>query len=158
MNAIDNHPRVKDTIIDALVGGYIGGGTYRDVYALKCDPAKVIKVETRGKSFSNVHEMAIWEELKGTKWEKWLAPIYYIDAYGVSMIQARTIPLRRDEWRLLKRLPSIFTDLKPANFGMFEGRVVAHDFGNHQAFSLALANMKMVEIQADKHDPERHFS
>lgn len=154
MSVLDLPARLKDSALSALIGDFVGSGSYRDVYVLNIDPTKVIKIETRGCEFCNIHERDLYRELQGTKWETWLAPCYRLDAYGMALIQARTRPLTPADWKGVTQMPSFLADLKPANFGLFEGRVVAHDYGNHGIYYLAAKAARLVKVDDRKHDPE----
>lgn len=117
-----------------FLGKKIGEGMSRKVYQYT-DPLTgsfdraVVKYEGRfvDGHFQNVAEWEIWTWVRGTPMQKWFAPCYAISPCGLYLVQARVDPLRSKEWP--KRLPSFLTDLKPENFGMFEGRVVACDYG-----------------------------
>lgn len=135
--------RVKDCILQAVIGKFLGEGCYRKVYAL--DDARVLKVEEQGRSFSNVHEWTIWNDVQGTKWERWFAPCLDMDAFGTALIQARTTPLTDRQWCAFKQIPDFLSDLKPDNFGMLKGRVVCHDYGNHGCFRRAFTKGRLVE-------------
>jgi hypothetical protein len=139
----DFGPRVKDCILQAVIGKELGRGCYRVVYAL--DDARVVKVEVDGLSFSNQHEWTIWQDVQSAaKWAKWFAPCLEIDAFGTALIQARTVPMTDEQWASLKRVPNFMADLKRDNWGMLGGRPVCHDYGNHQFFSRGISKARMI--------------
>lgn len=142
----DYSPRLKDCILAAVLGEQLGRGCFRTVFAL--DEERVAKVEADGDSFSNAHEWAVWREVEGTKWEKWFAPCFSIDAFGVVLIQARTTPVSPAQWKRLKEVPNFMADLKAENFGMLNGRIVCHDYGNHAFFRRGLKRAAMVSKDA----------
>lgn len=104
----------------------LGRGCYRQVFPLRNDPEKVVKVEERDGNFSNVLEWRVWQEVIGTKFEKFFAPCIDISPNGVVLVQARTSPLHPGEYP--KDIPSFMSDFKPANFGRYKGRIVCHDY------------------------------
>lgn len=145
------HEKLKDCALSALTGAFVGSGAYRDVYRMRHADHLVLKIEARGMTFSNAHEWSIWQEVQGTKWEKWFAPCVSIDGYGAVLVQHRTMPPTREQWNELKRVPAFLADLKPSNFGMLDGRIVAHDYGNHNFLGLGIENAKLVSSKAIKH-------
>lgn len=112
--------------IHLFLGDKLGSGSARDVYKHALDPTKVIKVETGARSFQNVQEFETWEEIKWTKWKKYFAPCHYISPCGIVLIQERTQPVPKE--KLPKSLPNFFTDIKQANFGLLNGKVVCQDY------------------------------
>lgn len=112
-----------------LCGDLLGEGIHRKVFECTIDPSLVVKVETAEeyRSFANVAEHKNWDENELYKpVAKWLAPVVAISPCGLVMLQKRVIPLRDSE--LPAQLPAFLTDVKPANFGLYEGRVVACDY------------------------------
>lgn len=117
-------------ILTMVCGDFIGRGYYREVYAYARDPqAWVAKLENGHQSFANVREWEVWLSVRDTKLVKWFAPCHDISSSGLVLIQARTeqVPIER----LPKRVPAFFTDLKAENWGLYNGRIVCHDYGNH---------------------------
>ena len=118
-----------------FAGDFLGGG----VFACATDPTLVIKIETPAHSFQNVVEWEAWQEIKDlrTSIEKWFAPCIAISPCGIVMLQRRTAPLNEEE--LPKRVPAFFTDTKLSNFGWYEDRIVAHDYGLTELISSGLS-------------------
>lgn len=121
---------MDDELFDFVAGELLGQGQYREVYAVRGDPTRVLKVEREARAFHNIKEYHVWQEV--CEWEKgrkWLAPVFDISAHGKYLVQARTVPvLARD---LPKLIPAFFTDTKHQNWGRLpDGRVVCHDFGS----------------------------
>jgi hypothetical protein len=115
-------------------GAELGRGQYRAVYEHQLDKGKVLKHDTCV-NWSNVHEFSIWQEFKDTPLGKWLAPVYWLSPRGIWLIQAKTTPIKVGNYP--KKIPAIFADLKPSNWGMWRGRPVCHDYGNHSLYTLA---------------------
>ena len=111
-----------------VVGDRLGTGVARDVFVSKFDDACVLKLEDITESFQNINEWHAWNDICETKWAKWFAPCCSISSCGLILIQKRTQPITEKK-DLPKRVPSFLTDLKKANWGMFEGRPVCHDYG-----------------------------
>lgn len=112
-----------------LCGDLLGEGIHRKVFECRIDPTLVVKVETdeHHRSFANVMEHKNWSENELYKpVSSWLAPVVAISPCGLVMLQKRVEPLRESE--LPEKLPAFLTDTKRANFGLYEGRVVACDY------------------------------
>ena len=144
----DYSPRLKDCILHLVVGERLGGGSFRNVYAL--DDKRVLKVEPSGSTFCNHQEWMIWQEVVGGKWEKWFAPCLDIDTLSGTLIQRRTTPLTDRQWNRLKEVPNFMADIKRANWGMLDGRIVCHDYGNHKFYWIGLGPRAKL-IPAAKH-------
>lgn len=125
-----------------ICGKEIGRGQYRTVYQHQLEPDKVVKHDTCA-NWSNVHEWQLYCELQDLPLGKWLAPVYWLSPRGIWMIQAKTTPIEIGKFP--KKVPAIFADLKPSNWGMFEGRPVCHDFGNSRVYTLAREAGKVMQ-------------
>lgn len=112
---------------DLIVGDELGRGTSRAVYTHRLDSSAIIKFEYTNRTFQNVHEMHVWETVKGTEYEKWFAPCLHISNSGHILIQKKTSIPEPKEYP--EKIPNFLTDIGRRNFGMFEGRFVAHDYG-----------------------------
>ncbi len=120
---------IASDFFQLMVGEFLGGGVSRGVYGCTIDPSLVVKIETPARSFQNVVEWEAWGEIKDLKLaiRKHFAPCVTISPCGIVMLQKKTTPLTEEE--LPNRVPAFFTDTKLSNFGWFEGRIVAHDYG-----------------------------
>ena len=128
---------VSVDMFNLMCGKWLGGGIGRGVYVLGIDPSLVIKVETTSSSFQNIMEWEVWNALELAEEEDamaWFAPCHYISSCGTVLIQARTKPI--DKSQAPEKLPSYFTDVKYQNFGWYDGRIVAHDYGYNKFVSL----------------------
>jgi hypothetical protein len=130
----------KDCILHFFIGKRIGKGAYRHVYRMNNqDSHAVIKVEYCGSEFCNITEWKVWNAVKDTPLEPWFAPCINIDLMGVALIQQRTKPFESEkefhtyvEKHCDGKLPSFFDDIHYGNFGIYEDRLVCHDYGfNH---------------------------
>lgn len=118
--------RVLKEFIYFMTGDKLGGGSTRQVYHHPFDKDKVIKIENSTTEFQNVMEWEFWNDWKHDKdVVKWLAPCYAISDSGTFLIMAKTEPLKK----VPLSLPTFLTDHKPANYGLYKGRVVCHDYG-----------------------------
>lgn len=115
-------------------GKELGRGQYRTVYEHQLEKNRVIKHDTCV-NWSNVNELQIFQEYQDSPIGKWLAPVYWLSPRGIWLIQARTTPIKIG--KLPKRVPALFADLKPENWGMWQGRPVCHDYGNNALHRLA---------------------
>lgn len=70
-------------------------------------------------------EWFVWNRVCGTIYEKWFAPVVQISPNGRILVMKRTTPLGE----LPNSMPAFFTDFKRANYGVYEGRIVCHDYG-----------------------------
>lgn len=124
-----NESCIKSGAVNILFGRLIGEGCYRKVYLSKLNANSVVKAEVGGRSFSNIKEWEIWQEVENTSLEKWLAPCIHISADGTVMIQRMTNPISKKD--LPKKIPAFLAkDLKEENWGWYQGRAVCHDYGN----------------------------
>ena len=131
---------------DLFVGDEVGRGTFRIVYAHALDPTLVVKVEQRARSFSNVSEWDLWNEVADRpELARWFAPCVAISFSGSVLIQKRTEPIRR----MPAELPDFFADIKRPNFGRYKGRIVAHDYGNHPHYTRSFRKWRMRPVSAD---------
>ena len=136
---------------ELMSGKWLGGGVGRGVFVLGTDPSLVVKIETASHSFQNISEWGVWCDLENedNPARKWFAPCHYISPCGIVLVQARTRPIEKS--RFPEKMPSYFTDLKYQNFGLFEGRIVAHDYGFHRFVSLgATARMRVADWRDDE--------
>lgn len=125
----------SDELFRFVRGTKLGQGRYRTVYAFTPDQSLVLKHDNMD-NYSNISEMDVWEAARGTKWERWLAPCLWISGLGIWMLQKRTTPIEKTQ--LPKKVPGFLADLKDDNWGVLNGRVVCHDYGNHRALKMAL--------------------
>lgn len=119
---------IGDECYRVLCGKPLGHGDSREVYACAFDDEYVVKIEQGARSFDNSVEWALWHDrLSRVEWaSKLFAEPVAISPCGSVMIQRRTEPAREfPHW-----VPDIWGDLKIENFGMLDGRLVCHDFGN----------------------------
>lgn len=130
---------LRKAALELLCGERLGSGSTRRVYALKHSPDLVIKLEYALKKFCNVAEYDMWHTVKGTKLERFFAPVVDIDTYAGALIMRRTQPITEEEFRKeVKRLPAFLDDNHSSNFGRLDGRIVCHDYGYHAAISHAV--------------------
>lgn len=112
-----------------LCGAFIGHGVSRHVFEHRLDPTCVVKIQTIGDLRQNEWEWKTWnssETKPGLR--RVLAPCVMISPNSRILIQKQTtvaIP-DRTGWKCpLAYMP----DAKIENFGMYEGRIVCHDYG-----------------------------
>lgn len=112
-----------------LCGKKLGSGIHRDVFECKLRKDLVVKVENSDlRYFANVFESRFWDENQYYKpVSQWLAPCEFLSPDGRILLQRKASPIF-DESQLPEKLPSFLTDLKMANFGMLDGRVVCVDY------------------------------
>lgn len=127
-----------------FVGKKLGGGYSREVYEHNLDPNVVIKIESWDtRDFANASEWNLWRQADGyPEVRRWLAPCLHISPNGTILIQARTTPIKR----MPKELPDFFTDVKPANLGLYKGRVVVHDYALTRMHHRPFAKLKMKPV------------
>lgn len=128
-NPIDWPLVCQRDFLNLFCGDQIGEGQGRRVYEYRPDPQRlVIKVETSAGSFQNIVEWEMWNLLsnRNSKWAKWFAPCVQIGSCGTVLIQRRTQTSDRPAPR---KVPEIFNDMKPENFGWLDRQFVCHDYG-----------------------------
>lgn len=122
---MNNNPVIHRDLFHMITGKELGRGIARVVYDSGLMPDCVIKCEEGGKSFQNVLEWEIWDRVQGTKFEKWFAPCVEISGNGSVLVQRKTTPATR----FPEKMPAFLTDFKRTNYGIYKGRLVAHDYG-----------------------------
>ena len=130
------HTDSAEDLFNFIAGAEIGRGQYRVVYEHAFDKKLVIKQDS-GENFSNLNEWMLYQEFKDTVLGKWMAPVLQCSPRGMWIIQARTTPIKKGKFP--KRVPELFADVKPSNWGMYRGRPVCHDFGNHRLYTVGIA-------------------
>ncbi|OGB23337.1 MAG: hypothetical protein A3I66_01340 [Burkholderiales bacterium RIFCSPLOWO2_02_FULL_57_36] len=125
-----------------ICGPELGSGQYRQVYEHIFDKKLVVKHDS-GTNWSNVNEFQIWCEFRDTPLGKWLAPVEWISPRGLWIVQARTKPIPIGKFP--KKVPALFADLKPSNWGMYKGRPVCHDYGNHSLYTVGRASVSQLK-------------
>lgn len=116
-------------LLRLLVGREIGVGAFRNVYTLQGRPDVVLKIEMGSYDFCNIREFDLWEAAIDAGQSHWLAPVLGLSPSGTCLLMARTQPVNK----LPQFIPEWLTDTKPENWGLYEGRVVCHDYGSHLA-------------------------
>ena len=134
------NPAFEDAF-NLLCGAKLGEGVHRDVFECRLRPELVVKVEKDEvfRNFMNVAEMRFWD-YAGPATRLWLAPCHYLSPDGRVLLQSRCDHVRKEE--LPEKLPSFLTDIKAANFGIYEGRLVAVDYALHYT----LASMRLQKV------------
>lgn len=144
MYEIEKFPLYLD-MFNLICGDKIGSGAYRDVFECRLRPDVVIKVEQSRtwREFSNVDEYNLWLNYAYCKQvARWLAPCEYISPDGRVLIQKRTKPLT--SWdEIPDKLPAFLTDLKPANFGKLDNKIVCHDY----AMTIANPSVRLRKVR-----------
>lgn len=107
----------------------VATGSARTVYNSELNQDWIIKIEDRAGSFQNVIEWQTWNRVNNTKWSRWFAPCYYISPCGAILIMARTTEPQLKDYPTM--MPVYLSDLKYSNYGMFEGKLVCHDYGTN---------------------------
>jgi hypothetical protein len=133
-----------------MVGKKLGEGIHRTVYLDRLDESAVIKFETRwNEAFANVSEWQIWNEVRNNhELKKWFAPCISISPSGNVLVQRYAADLHKSE--LPKKVPEIFYDMKPENWGMYKGHPVARDYANHGIYHRGLRKTKMTKVCWDR--------
>ena len=107
----------------------IGYGMSREVYDSEILKDCVIKVESSACRFQNVLEWEAWQRLKWTDTAKWFAPCEWISPNGSVLVMKKTERVAKDKYP--EKMPVFLTDFKYTNYGLYEGRIVCHDYGTH---------------------------
>lgn len=139
----------KRSAFGMLCEDLIGSGAGRKVYKTHLLPGLVVKVEEAGRSFQNVIEWETWQRVKDTKAAKWFAPCESISSDGIILVMAQTTQPALDQYPI--KMPSFMTDFKRTNYGMYQGRLVAHDYGipicmDYGIFSKRMRNVEWWDV------------
>jgi len=111
-----------------IIGKVLGHGEFRVVYEHRHRDDLVLKFETNGESFQNIAEWEFWQDNKGNKRvAAWLAPCEFISPCGIVLAMKKTT--KPDKPDFPNVIPEFLVDLKHKNFGMLNGKLVAHDYG-----------------------------
>ena len=129
--ADDLHERVTTgrDFARLFAGKKLGNGITRWVFENKQDPTCVLKFEVgSGDMFQNVIEWKVWEAVRADRsLRRWFAPCVAISENGLVLIQKKVEPVGNRV--RLKKVPDFLTDVKDANWGVYKGRLVCHDYG-----------------------------
>jgi hypothetical protein len=116
-------------LLDFVCGARIGDGMTREVYRYNPSETLVIKIELETSHYQNISEWQVWDHIKDTKFAKWFAPCHSISECGRFLLMKYAEPIAAI--RLPAEVPAFFTDLKPANWGVYNKHPVALDYGKH---------------------------
>ncbi|HEX2099082.1 MAG TPA: hypothetical protein VHF69_00380 [Candidatus Synoicihabitans sp.] len=136
----------------ACLGAQVGEGVYRTVFECALAQELVLKIAKHEITwnFANVQEFTVWQAVQFTEMAKWFAPCVDVSHGGLVLIQRKTEKVRAEELRrLLPKVPRFFTDLKAANWGRLDGRIVCHDYGNHLMLERGMGNVMRAADWAD---------
>lgn len=122
-----SNPHIAKDAFTLMCGNMLGRGDYRDVFVYNLNPKWVVKVQRDSAEFNNILEFEIWCFVKGTEFEKYFAPCYWMSPGGRILLQHRTDPITSKR-RPPELIPHFFTDVKDSNFGFIGKRFVAHDY------------------------------
>jgi len=136
-------PKFFEEFTGLLVGDYISEGSKRLVHAFR-DLPYVVKI-CENEPSQNWREWLTWVDSKGTPIREWLAPCLRISASGRVLIQALTVPPHN--FPLPGKVPAALSDLKVENFGLYEGRLVCHDYGSTEVTTVGMNSKKMKDAR-----------
>ena len=131
-----------------FLGEVVGRGQYRVVYLLPLNDEYVAKVDD-GRSDTQAGRHNLWEW--GNWWSykddpdvaPWLCPCHSISPDGRILIMKRAAPIRASE--VPSELPAFVQDIKFANLGWLNGRIVVTDY----AFIKAKCDVTMKAVDWD---------
>lgn len=126
-------PKIREDLIDLMLGEYLGDGLSRDVYVYRPDETIVVKLERSDRRlFSNVREWSVWHACEGLAWaRKWLARPINISENGRVLLMERTTMFKEGH-KFPTKAPSWLCDFKPENYGwgLKSGNFVCHDYAS----------------------------
>lgn len=136
-----------------FLGKLLGMGISRRVYEYRPSPENwVVKVQMSSASeehdYQNIAEWTLWENASSSL-RPWLAPCIALSPGGGALLQARCEPCPLH--LIPKKMPKVLGDLHQANFGIYEGKVVVHDYGRHFAYRFAANARAMRKVNLDEH-------
>lgn len=123
-------PEDTNGLFEFMAGREIGRGDHRTVYAFKPNTNLVLKYE-HNPGRCNAMEYEFFRAAIGSEAEKWLAPVIDISPCSRWLLMARTEPVLNYP----DRIPVFLNDMNRANYGLYEGRFVCHDYGSAPFFS-----------------------
>lgn len=129
----DDFSKTHYDAFNMLCGDVLGSGLHRKVFECKLRPDLVVKVENAKdeeyRNFANVFEQNFWDSNQYyQKVSIWLAPCEYLSPDGRILLQKKCMPVTQAELDAVNFLPKFLTDIKPENFGRYEGRIVCIDY------------------------------
>lgn len=128
-----SNKRIFEDAFNLLCGDLLGSGIHRKVFECRIRKDLVVKVEDNEpkyawRAFANAYEMQFWDDHRMVeRVKRWLAPCEWMSQDGLILLQKRVTPLPLD-YKLPDKMPTFLTDLKPANYGLYEGRLVCVDY------------------------------
>lgn len=136
---------LENEIFETLCGPKIGSGMSRSVFECNLDSSVVIKIEdvTKGKYYQNLFEWQTWLEVRETPYAHWFAPCVSISNFGGVLIQKKTRKPRSKN-AYPKKMPTFMGDFKYTNYGMYKGKLCAHDYGRNLLMQHGLSSKKKV--------------
>lgn len=140
----------REAFAQFCIGYCWGHGTCRAVYQFRADETHetVVKIEKKGNGqFQNIHEWMIWNHAKNMpEVAKWLVPCIAISNCGSFLLAKRAEKILHHQ--LPEKVPVFLSDVKPENFGLYNGNVVALDYGRgdfiKRGFSLDMVDAKWI--------------
>lgn len=132
-------------IEDLLTLKRIGTGSGREVFAIQGNENLVLKVAKNFEGIaSNINEWQIWNSCQFGDFylhlKQWLCPCEQISDCGQYLVMQKTKPVGIE--MAPKIVPALITDLRLDNIGLYDGRVVFHDYGLNLVLEEAIANKK----------------
>ncbi len=144
---MDEEATFRDAF-NLLCGDLIARGCHRKVFVCNLRDDLVVKVENdHARRFANILEMEFWNDHQFYEpVAKWLAPIIMLSPDGRILLQKRCDPIPAT-YEKPDKMPAFLTDIKVANFGIFEGRLVCFDYA--LTIRNASARLRKVEWMVD---------
>jgi hypothetical protein len=141
-----NNASLNRDMWELMCSDMIGQGCSRKVFLSKLDTSLVVKVEEAGRSFNNIREWELWEDVRHDKnATRWLAPCINISLCGSILIQKKTAVVSKR--RYPKKVPKwLVSDSKYQNWGLLDGKVVCHDYAHHLAHRYGSISKSLVKI------------
>lgn len=136
---IASSPYTLYEILENYLGECIGQGSSRWVFEF--NNKLVLKIE-KGDWHANVVEWDTWITVKGSKWEKWFAPIEWISPNGRLMFQRKCNKVYEQP----KKLPNFLYDVKLSNLGELNGQIVAIDYSINKLIENGLKIGKLYKV------------
>jgi len=126
MNVVSSPFDMQD-LLRFCLGDFIKSGEYRTVFDWSFKKNTVVKYCHSKDNQANWIEYAIWESVKGTKYEKWFCPVLDISPCGSFLLMKKVRPIKPTD-KLPKMLPNFFSDIHTGNFGWIGKQLVCIDY------------------------------
>lgn len=117
----------SEDMVRMCLGEKLGEGEYRVVFNFSLLDDVVCKYDKSQPATANWNEYNVWNDVRGTKHEKWFAPVLHISPGGEFLLMKKAREIT-DSDKIPRNISNFFTDLKRENFGFIGNQIVCIDY------------------------------